>query len=361
MVVRIPEPLRRFMCRLNVVGHRGWLAAIGAERMAAQEPFAVAAPARAPIQPPDRIVGSPAVIGACQVRVVGAVAARHEIRTARCKTRPKRSYGHPVNPAKVKVSFRPPNTRGPEWVTRCGPPAFCPAIHAAIAVAFRPQHRLPPACRVVLSSRTKAAMRVGRKPPMTIVAALVAVTAAQASTPASLPGQPCTPAALIGSWTIVEAKFGDQTAPTGPNQPVEYKHVTPTHFVVYQLAAGGTNTMTEAPAVPIRSHGGTYTELVQHGFGETFQNLGGQRLAFQCSIEGNDRWHISGKIGDVPLRETWKRVAADHEAIALRRGHLSKSDQRFWNRADAIEAVFVEHASNTRAPLWLLSVALPRN
>jgi len=146
-----------------------------------------------------------------------------------------------------------------------------------------------------------------------VVAALIAVTAAQASTPASLPGQPCTAAALVGSWTLVEGKVGDQTTPTGPTDPVEYKHVTPTHFVVYQVAAGGTKTMTYALGGAYTLTGGTYTEVIQHGFGEPFQAVGAQSVAFQCSIEGNDRWHISGKIGDTPLRETWKRVAADQK------------------------------------------------
>jgi hypothetical protein len=144
-----------------------------------------------------------------------------------------------------------------------------------------------------------------------VVAALIAFTAAQASTPASLPGQPCTPAALVGSWTIVEGKFGDQTTPTGPNDPVEYKHVTPTHYVVYEVAAGGANIFTWAHGGAYTLTGGTYTEFIQHGFGGPFQQLKGQSVAFQCSIEGNDRWHISGKIGDTPLRETWKRVSAE--------------------------------------------------
>jgi hypothetical protein len=144
-----------------------------------------------------------------------------------------------------------------------------------------------------------------------VVVALVVLTAAQPSQPASLSGQPCTPAALVGTWTVVEGKLGDQTIPTGPNDPVSYKHVTPTHFVVYQLAAGGTNTMTWAHAGPYTLANGTYTELLQHGFGQPFQALGGQSVPFQCSLEGNDRWHISGKLGGTPLQETWRRVSAD--------------------------------------------------
>jgi len=148
---------------------------------------------------------------------------------------------------------------------------------------------------------------------MFAVVALISVAAAQTPTPASLPGQPCTAAALVGSWTVVEAKFGDQTAPTGPNDPVDYKHVTPTHFVVYEVAGGGTNAITWAHGGAYTLAGGTYTEFIQHGFGEPFQQIKGQSVAFQCSIEGNDRWHISGALGGTPLRETWKRVAADQK------------------------------------------------
>ena len=147
-----------------------------------------------------------------------------------------------------------------------------------------------------------------------VVVALVALTAAQASPPASLPGQPCTPTALVGTWTLVEGKFGDQTTPTGPNQPVEYKHITPTHFVVYQVAAGGTNSITWAHGGPYTLAGGTYTEAIQHGFGEPFQAIGVHSVPFQCSMEGNDTWHISGKIGETPLRETWRLVSADPKA-----------------------------------------------
>jgi hypothetical protein len=31
-------------------------------------------------------------------------------------------------------------------------------------------------------------------------------------------------------------------------------------------------------------------------------------IPFKCSMEGRDTWHISGKIGEATLDETWKRV-----------------------------------------------------
>jgi len=52
-----------------------------------------------------------------------------------------------------------------------------------------------------------------------VVIALVAVAAAQASTPATLPGEACTPSALVGTWKVIEAKQGTETIPTGPTDP----------------------------------------------------------------------------------------------------------------------------------------------
>jgi hypothetical protein len=100
---------------------------------------------------------------------------------------------------------------------------------------------------------------------MTIVLVALIVVTAQASTPASLPGSACTPAALVGTWKVVEASQGGETIPTGPTDAVEYKHVTPTHFIVFQVA------------------------------------------------EGDDTWHISGDIAGTPIVETWKRVSADRK------------------------------------------------
>jgi hypothetical protein len=144
-----------------------------------------------------------------------------------------------------------------------------------------------------------------------VVVALIAITVAQASPSPNVAGQPCTPAALVGTWTQVDNQLGDEAAVTiGPNDPVGYKHITPTHFVVYQVAAGGTNAMRSAHGGTYTLAAGIYTETVQHGFGPPFEVVGGKSIAFQCSMEGNDRWRISGQIDETPLKETWKRVSA---------------------------------------------------
>jgi|SRR5580765_513623 hypothetical protein len=144
---------------------------------------------------------------------------------------------------------------------------------------------------------------------MTILAvALIAVSAAQTTLP-SLPGKACTPAALVGTWSVVEAKQGDETIPTGPTDPIEYKYVTPTHFLVFQVAGGGANTITWAHGGTYTLAGGTYTENIQYGFGPPFSVVNGKSFSFQCTMEGNDTWHNAGDVNGLAIVETWKRVS----------------------------------------------------
>jgi hypothetical protein len=137
-----------------------------------------------------------------------------------------------------------------------------------------------------------------------ILLALFAVW--QTSGGASTSGQACTSAALVGTWQVAYAKMGDQVSPTGPTDPIEYKHVTPTHFVVYQVTKEGK--MNWAHGGPYTLAADTYTETLQHGFGEPFTAMGAVSIPFKCSMEGRDTWRISGKLGDTSLDETWKRV-----------------------------------------------------
>jgi hypothetical protein len=143
---------------------------------------------------------------------------------------------------------------------------------------------------------------------MTMVVAALLIVTAQASTPASLPGKACSPAGLVGTWKVVEAKQGAETLPSGPTDPIQYKHLTPTHFMVFEVAAGGANTITWAHGGTYTLAAGTYTENVQHGFGGPFSVVRGKSFAFQCSTEGDDTWHIAGDVAGTPIVETWKRV-----------------------------------------------------
>ena len=149
---------------------------------------------------------------------------------------------------------------------------------------------------------------------MTIVLVALIVGAAQASTPASLPGNACSPGALVGTWRVVEAKQGGEILPTGPTDAIEYKHITPTHFIVFQVTADGANTITWAHGGSYTLADKTYTENVQYGFGQPFPVVGGKSFAFQCTIEGNDTWHIAGDVAGTPIVETWRRVSSDQKS-----------------------------------------------
>jgi hypothetical protein len=149
---------------------------------------------------------------------------------------------------------------------------------------------------------------------MMLVFVVVSVVAAQASTPASLPGKACTPAALVGTWKVVEAKQGAETLPSGPTDPIQYKDVTPTHFMVFEVAPGGANTITWAHGGTYTVEAGTYTENVQHGFGQPFPVVRGKSFVFQCTTEGRDTWHVAGDVAGTPIVETWSRVTSDQKA-----------------------------------------------
>ena len=149
---------------------------------------------------------------------------------------------------------------------------------------------------------------------MMLVFVVVSVVAAQASTPASLPGKACTPAALVGTWKVVEAKQGAETLPSGPTDPIQYKDVTPTHFMVFEVAPGGASTITCAHGGTYTVEAGTYTENVQHGFGQPFPVVRGKSFVFQCTTEGRDTWHVAGDVAGTPIVETWSRVTSNQKA-----------------------------------------------
>jgi hypothetical protein len=101
---------------------------------------------------------------------------------------------------------------------------------------------------------------------------------------------------------------GDQETPVGPSKPIELKLLTPTHFVVFQHDPAKKNQVSWVHGGPYELAGDTYTESIVYGFGEPFDALNGQKVQFQCRMEG-DKWRISGKFSDgTPLDETWVRA-----------------------------------------------------
>ena len=141
----------------------------------------------------------------------------------------------------------------------------------------------------------------------TVLFALLAATAQSA--PAVLPGEPCTAAALVGTWKVVKQTINGETTPVGPQEPLQYKHVTPTHWVTYHTRADGKGVLSWALGGTYTLSGGMYVENVQHGFGEPFNAVGGETAQYKCTTEGTTTWHTSGQGGDLAIQETLTRVS----------------------------------------------------
>lgn len=124
--------------------------------------------------------------------------------------------------------------------------------------------------------------------------------------PPSLPGQPCTGAALVGTWQFVERTRGPRPDLDGLTA---YKHVTPSHFVVTRV--NGTGVVDSAHGGSHAFAGGTYTETLE--FFSTHERYAkvqrGVKVAFQCAMDGDD-WRIAGEFNGVMMEERWRRVAA---------------------------------------------------
>jgi hypothetical protein len=131
----------------------------------------------------------------------------------------------------------------------------------------------------------------------TFAAAILVAIVAQpgASQQTKTTEQPCTPAALVGTWQLQENDASGSTL----------KHVTPTHFFV--VAADATGLASYGHGGPYTVKGGTYTESITHGFGAPFGQLRGMSVSLTCGIDA-DVWHTAGEIGGTTFDERWKRV-----------------------------------------------------
>jgi hypothetical protein len=139
--------------------------------------------------------------------------------------------------------------------------------------------------------------------------ALIAVLAflqQPATPPTSLPGEPCTPSSVVGTWQFVERTRGPATD-LGDLQA--YKHVTPTHFIVTRVSANG---------LVDSAHGGSqafvkgaYTETLEFfSAHQRFAKISrGTQVSYQCAMDGNE-WRIGGKFNDVAVEERWRRVGS---------------------------------------------------
>ena len=128
------------------------------------------------------------------------------------------------------------------------------------------------------------------------------------SAPPALPGQPCTAAAVLGSWKVVKQTVNGEVTPAGPQDPTQIKHVTPTHWVTYHTQPDGKGILSWALGGTYTVSGGMYLENVHHGFGDPFNAVGGQTAQYKCTTEGTTTWHTSGQVGELVIQETLTRV-----------------------------------------------------
>ena len=113
-------------------------------------------------------------------------------------------------------------------------------------------------------------------------------------------------AALVGTWKIESMKVDGQ-AQDLPASWVTYKHVTPAGFTWLSYdksdgkvirAGGGTWTLS----------GDSYTEKIEYGMGEAFDQIKNASHTFSCRIDG-DTWLHTGKLASgTALDEVWTRV-----------------------------------------------------
>jgi len=118
---------------------------------------------------------------------------------------------------------------------------------------------------------------------------------------AAKPAAPVNPAArpapspLIGSWE----RSVNSTAVT------IQKHVTPTHYMVFQYDTTGRVYM---------AHGGRYalkgdalTESVEYGFGPYYDKHAGTSLTTKSTLVGK-KWYLAWAEGDRPIQATWEPI-----------------------------------------------------
>ena len=140
-----------------------------------------------------------------------------------------------------------------------------------------------------------------------LLIALAAFLQQPASPQTSLTGQPCTAAAVVGTWQFVERTRGPQT---DLGDLTAHKHVTPTHFIVTRVNREGI--IDSAHGGPQMVTDGAYVETV--AFFTTHERYAkvqaGSKFTWdQCRMEGDD-WRIAGTYSGQAFEERWRRVGA---------------------------------------------------
>jgi len=109
---------------------------------------------------------------------------------------------------------------------------------------------------------------------------------------------------LLGTWKLVQAKYGGKEA-VMPRGHIEYKHVTPVH---YMLASTNDGNLVAAWGGPYTVKGDKYEETAEYGMSEIFTNIKGKPHTFTWKVVGN-KWFHSGTVENgFTIEEVWERV-----------------------------------------------------
>jgi hypothetical protein len=119
------------------------------------------------------------------------------------------------------------------------------------------------------------------------------------------PKKPQPQAALVGTWKLVSAKYGEREFkfPEGTSM---VKHITPTHFMWATHDAEGKVWRTAGG--PYTLKGEEYVETPEYGISQDFDIIKGKAQTFKCKVDGN-KWHHNGQLSNgLTIEEIWERV-----------------------------------------------------
>ena len=110
--------------------------------------------------------------------------------------------------------------------------------------------------------------------------------------PAARPA-PAASSPLVGTW---ERSVSSATVTI-------QKHVTPTHYMVFQYDTTGRVYMAHGGRYALK--GDVHTEHVEYGFGPFYDKNAGATLTTKSILVGK-KWHLTWTEGDRPIQATWE-------------------------------------------------------
>jgi hypothetical protein len=137
------------------------------------------------------------------------------------------------------------------------------------------------------------------------VSLLVAAAFTSGRSTADLRAEATTHHELVGTWKLVKATYGGSEYKI-PEGTTEFKHVTPTHFVLTVIDKDGR--VFAAIGGPYVLGRGKYEETPEYGLSEIFTNIKGKPQSFECSVEGNTWYHNGTLSNGLTIEEVWERV-----------------------------------------------------